>query len=124
MKLYAIRIFVDDWHAACDFYEHTLGLRLEFKNEQFGWAEFDVGGAKFGIERAGESPDGAQGELVGRFVGVSLQVDDMAATYENLKAQGVHFLGEPEKQQWGGTLAHLEDPSGNILTLISEIQPG
>jgi len=23
-----------------------------------------------------------------------------------------------QKQEWGGTLAHFEDPAGNVLTLV------
>ena len=115
MKLYAIRIFVDNWPLACGFYEHTLGLPLVFKDDEFGWAEFDVGGAKFGLERASDE----EKELLGRFVGVSLQVENIEQTYNDLLAKGVEFTGPPEKQEWGGTLVHLKDPSGNILTLIS-----
>jgi hypothetical protein len=35
-------------------------------------------------------------------------------------AKGVEFTGRPEKQQWGGTLAHLKDLDGNVLTLMQE----
>ena len=119
MKLYAVRIFVDDWQTACDFYANTLGLTCEFKDESFGWAEFDVGGgAKFGIERC--DPDSQDRSLVGRFLGVSLQVEDAFATYEVLKGKGVEFTASPEKQAWGGVLAHFKDPCGNIITLMSE----
>lgn len=120
MKLYAVRIFVDDWNAACAFYEEKLGLTLEFKDEGFGWAEFDIGGPKFGIERVdADSPDEDK-VLIGRYVGVSLRVDDVNKTYNDLVAKGVEFSGEPEKQEWGGTLAEVIDPCGNILTLMSE----
>jgi len=49
---------------------------------------------------------------------VSLQVDDVPATYAELRARGVDFVGPPEKQSWGGTLAHFRDPDGNVLTLF------
>ena len=120
MKLYAVRILVNDWLSACEFYEQKLGLTLEFKDESFGWAEFDVGGAKFGIERVGENSSSEDKALVGRFLGVSLQVDDAQATYEDLSAKGVEFVSPPEKQDWGGTLANFKDTSGNILTIMSE----
>ena len=120
MKIYAIRIFVDKWQAACDFYEHTLGLPLEFKSDEFGWAELDVQGAKFGIERVDDPSDSEHGSLIGRFIGVSLQVDDAEKTYEDLVAKGVEFSMPPEKQDWGGVIAHFKDPCGNIITLMSE----
>jgi predicted enzyme related to lactoylglutathione lyase len=120
MKLYAVRIFVDDWLAACTFYEETLGLPLEFKDDSFGWAEFDVGGAKFGVERVANDTCSDDKALIGRFLGVSLEVDDVQSTYEALVAKGVEFTSPPEMQSWGGVLANFKDPSGNILTLMSE----
>lgn len=120
MKIYAVRIFVDDWNTACDFYENTLGLPLEFKDESFGWAEFDAGGAKFGIERVGKDASDEDKALIGRFVGVSLQVDSVRSTCERLVASGVEFSSLPEKQSWGGVLASFKNPSGNVITLMSE----
>ena len=34
--------------------------------------------------------------------------------------RGVQFIEPPEKQPWGGVLAHLRDPDGNILTLLGQ----
>ena len=56
--------------------------------------------------------------MVGRFVGVSLRVDDIDGVYETLKMRGVQFKSPPEKQSWGGSHAHFQDPDGNILTLL------
>jgi uncharacterized glyoxalase superfamily protein PhnB len=49
---------------------------------------------------------------------VSLQVPDVFTTYKALVERGVEFVAPPEKQPWGGVLAHLRDPDGNILTLL------
>ncbi len=117
MKLYAVRIFVRRFPEACAFYGETLGLSQRFRNDDMGWAEFDVGGPCFGIERV--QPGDAEGEsMVGRFVGVSLRVDDIDAAYETLTAKGVAFAAPPQKQPWGGALAHFKDPDGNELTLL------
>jgi predicted enzyme related to lactoylglutathione lyase len=58
------------------------------------------------------------GHWSGGFLGVSLQVADIFATHKFLAARGVEFVAPPEKQPWGGVLAHLRDPDGNILTLV------
>src|SRR5262245_47666640 len=58
--------------------------------------------------------------MVGRFVGVTLMVDDIEEQYNRLVAKGVEFTGRPEKQSWGGTLANLKDLEGNVLTLMQE----
>jgi len=117
MELYAVRIFVSSWPQACDFYGATLGLTERFRNDDMGWAEYDLGGPCLGLERV--TPGDKEGEaLVGRFVGVSLKVDDIATSYETLTSKGVRFTGPPEQQSWGGALAHFEDPDGNLLTLL------
>ena len=122
MQIYALRIFVDDWLSACEFYQNTLNLPLEFKNEEFGWAEFDVGGARFAIERVDDNATPEDKALVGRFLGISLQVGDAEETYKILVAKGVEFTSLPEKQEWGGVLAHFRDTSGNVLTLMSKTE--
>ena len=117
MKLYAVRVFVRDWESACDFYENVLELPVKYKEPALGWAKFNIGGPSLGLERvAVDDQDGA--ELVGRFVGISLQVDDIDAGYKKLSEKGVEFIEPPTKQDWGGTLAHFKDPAGNILTLL------
>ena len=117
MEIYAVRIFVRQWPEACAFYGETLGLAERFRGDEFGWAEYDLGGPCFGVERV--PPGDGEGEaLVGRFVGVSLRVEDIDAVYRSLKAKGVRFTAPPQKEDWGGTLAHFQDPDGNVLTLL------
>lgn len=117
MKLYAVRIFVKDWEQACIFYGDTLNLPVKFKDASAGWAEFDVGGPSLGLERITEADPEAP-RLTGRFLAVSFSVDDITVKYQELVAQGVTFIEPPTKQAWGGTLAHFQDPEGNILTLL------
>ena len=117
MELYAVRIFVRRWDEACAFYGTTLGLAERFRNDEIGWAEYDIGGPCFGVERVALGDDEGAA-LVGRFVGVSLRVENIDDVFESLKAKGVRFTAPPEKQGWGGTLAHFQDPDGNGLTLL------
>jgi predicted enzyme related to lactoylglutathione lyase len=78
--------------------------------------------AQLAIERlAPESGDNANA-LVGRFLGVSLAVADIQATYEQLFARGVDFLAPPEPMPWGGVLAHFRDPDGNVLSLVGPLR--
>ena len=75
------------------------------------------GGASLALERVSE--DDVEGRsLVGRFLGISLQIENIITTHEALQGKGVEFTAEPEKQSWGGTVAHFKDPEGNILTLL------
>lgn len=116
-RLYAVRIFVSDWTRALEFYAKTLEMPIAFADEQLGWAELGSEGAHLALERV-QPDDPESAEHVGRFLGVSLQVPSVAASYAELSARGVEFLAPPEKQPWGGVLAHLRDPEGNVLTLV------
>ena len=117
MKLYAVRIFVRQWPKACAFYGETLGLPERYRNDEIGWAEYDLGGPCFGIERV--VPGDRDGEaLIGRFVGASLQVEEIDRVYDTLRDKGVLFTAPPQRQEWGGALAHFQDPDGNTLTLL------
>jgi lactoylglutathione lyase len=117
-RLYAVRIFVSDWARALEFYSKTLEMPIAFADESMGWAELGIEGAHLALERA-RPDDPESAEHVGRFLGVSLRVPSVAASYAELSARGVGFLGPPEKQPWGGVLAHFRDPEGNVLTLLS-----
>ena len=116
--LIVVRVFVRDWPAAVRFYNETLGIPLAMKDESFGWAQLATGQGQLAIERYfDEDADEAHAGLVGRFLGVSLAVEDVYAEYERMRAKGVEFVEPPEEMPWGGVLAHLKDPEGNVLTL-------
>lgn len=116
-RLFVVRIFVTDWEQALNFYTEALGIPTTFRSDEMGWAQLDTGEGQLALERV--RPDDREGrELVGRFLGASLQVEDIDAVYTTLAGRGVVFEGPPEKQPWGGDLAHLKDPDGNVITLL------
>ena len=116
-ELAVVRIFVHDWEAAVAFYRDALGFALTNREDAYHWAEFDAGGPTLAVERLDRSDPEARG-LVGRYVGVTLRVPDIEAAHRELEARGVDFLAPPRQQPWGGVLAHLRDPEGNVLTLL------
>ena len=38
----------------------------------------------------------------------------------NLKARGCTIVGPPERQSWGGTLMHVKDPGGNVVSFVQD----
>lgn len=120
-KLFAVRVFVSNWERAIRFYTETLEMPAAYRNDEVGWAQLATGEAQLPLERT-DSADPEANSLVGRFVGVSLEVPDIAAAYKALTDRGVDFLAPPEQQPWGGVLAHLRDPDGNIITLLGSAQ--
>jgi catechol 2,3-dioxygenase-like lactoylglutathione lyase family enzyme len=118
MKIGFVKVFVTDLEKSLRFYTETLGMELDYADGK-DWAQFKSGDdVSLAIERCAADRSVLGSRLVGRLVGVTLMVDDIADTYERLTAKGVQFTGKPEKQPWGGTLAHFEDLDGNVLTLM------
>lgn len=115
--LSVVRVFVTDWQRAVNFYTQILDMKPVFIAD--GWAEFATGEAHLALERV-DPNDPEVADFEGRFVAASLRVDDIHQAHRVLSSRGVEFVGAPEKQPWGGWLAHLRDPDGNVLTLLGE----
>ena len=47
-----------------------------------------------------------------------LGVDDIHGECRRLQEEGVEFIRPPEQEHWGGWIATLKDPDGNILQLL------
>ena len=116
VRVWYATVYVRDFEGALRFYRDTLELPLRFADEKFGFASFATAGAGFTIARV-DLADPAQARLVGRHTGIAFGVDDLQKTYESWRARGVRFELPPTRQPWGGTLAQLADPEGNLLTL-------
>lgn len=117
-NFYAQRIFVTRFEAAVGFYSQALEIEPEFVDADMGWAEFNLGAAKLAVELIDADSEEAQ-ELVGRFIGLSLQVEDVNKAYEAMISRGIEFAAPPEKQPWSGTLAHFKDLEGNVISVFS-----
>jgi catechol 2,3-dioxygenase-like lactoylglutathione lyase family enzyme len=120
-RLYAVRVFTSHWDEALAFYRDVLAFPLVFSDPAMGWAQFDLGTASIGVERCDPADEESVG-LVGRFTGISIEVEDIHEVHEQLAAQGVEFVSAPTAQPWGGILADFRDPDGNVLTLLG--RPG
>ncbi len=120
MKIGFVRVFVTDLERSLRFYTDTLGMEIDY-TDNTGWVQFKSGDdVSLAIERCAADHEEFGSRVVGRFVGVTLIIERMSDTYAELSHKGIEFLGAPEKQSWGGTLVHLKDPDGNILTLMEE----
>jgi predicted enzyme related to lactoylglutathione lyase len=118
MRLAAVRVFVSDVAGACAFYRDQIGLVPSVEAVEDGFVVFRLANGADLVLEEGVPEDETAESLVGRFVGASLAVDDIDAAYDALCDQGVRFIDPPERQPWGGTLAHFLDPDDNILTLV------
>jgi lactoylglutathione lyase len=109
-------IWTEDVKKLVPFYSDTLGLKMSDAGDDF--AMFDLGGGP-------PLALGLHSEVKGRSkepnrVMINLDVDDIQAEYQRLKAKGVQFLREPspEPEAEGMVIATLQDPDGNTLQLF------
>jgi catechol 2,3-dioxygenase-like lactoylglutathione lyase family enzyme len=96
------------------FYQETLGLPLHSHHGDFVALEVSPG-VRLNLGRHSQVHGRARDPYR---VMLHLRVTDMGATAARLKGRGVSFLREPEQEAWGGRVATIQDPDGNILQLL------
>ncbi len=129
-KLSHAGIFVLDQESAKDFYVNKLGFNVK-TDAAFGegnrWLtvtppgqpdlEITLMAVKPGMMFSKESAEQMQTLVKNGTFGFGVfECDDIYATYEEMKAKGVHFKQEP-KEQFYGIEAIFKDDSGNWFSL-------
>jgi catechol 2,3-dioxygenase-like lactoylglutathione lyase family enzyme len=107
-----------DQDRALEFYTRQLGFEIatdQFFDEHQRWIELRIGNSPTRFVLF--TPKGHE-DRIGTFFNGSLACDDVQATYRQLKARGVVFISEPQKQPWG-EFAVFADPDGNQFVLSS-----
>jgi catechol 2,3-dioxygenase-like lactoylglutathione lyase family enzyme len=113
----AITLFVEDLANARNFYRDVFGLPVFFEDDNS--AVFRFGETLVNLLGASEAPSlvapaavAAPDEGV-RFQ-LTLEVDDMDAMCDELRARGVELLNGPIDRPWGIRTASFRDPGGHI----------
>ena len=110
-----ITLWTDDLERLLGFYRDTMRLPLRSYHEDEGFAAFQFGDLRFNVGRhngvSGPSRDPLR--IMPHF-----GVDDIQAEYARLRGAGVEFIRPPEQEHWGGWVATLKDPDGNVLQLL------
>jgi uncharacterized glyoxalase superfamily protein PhnB len=103
----------DRFPAMARFYRDCLGLTPRTSKPDF--INFDWGGVRLSIS----VHDKVRGTSRDPFrIMVNLAVDDVRALHARLAGEGVAFTRPPETEDWGGQVATLLDPDGNLLQLF------
>ncbi|MEQ9003573.1 MAG: VOC family protein [Pseudomonadales bacterium] len=113
MRIAYVNVFVTDLDRATGFFRDRLGLELQFSAPEHGYASFAAGPVRLGVAVPGD----AEAALVGRHTGMGFDVDDLEAEHARLVTQGVQFTMPPTRQPWGGFMALMQDPDGNVFYL-------
>ena len=117
-RIHQIAVYAKDLEEAISFYRDKLGATFLQKFDPPGLAFFDFSGTRILLEQTGPKAT------------LYFRVDDIEAAYEELKANGITFIGEPHlifrdeagtfgapgEEEW---MAFFMDPSGNTLALAT-----
>jgi len=112
-----VSIPTKDQDRALKFWTEQMGFKV-LTDQPMGnqrWIELSIPGAQTRVVLF--TPEGHE-ERVGGFFNGSFGCDDVAYTYDKLKAKGVEFISPPTKQPWG-TFSTFRDPDGNTFVLSS-----
>ena len=113
-----ISVNVKDLDRAVAFYRDLLGMRFLFTAPP-QMAFFDCGGIRL-LLGVPESPEFDHPASI-----IYYRVDDIQATYEDLKGRGIPFLDEPHLVHRGEGyelwMAFFRDSEENVLALMSEV---
>src|SRR3569832_164499 len=113
-----IGVPVKDQDRALAFYREKLGFKVA-TDAPMGpgqrWIELKIPGADTAVVLF--TPPGHE-DRIGTFFNGSFACDDVDYTYKQLKAKGVEFEGEPQKQPWG-SYVKFKDPDGTTFVLGS-----
>ena len=108
-----ITIWTSDLSPMFRFYHDLLRLPLHSRHED--WLAFELGDVRFNVGLHDRVKGASQDPF--RFM-PHLGVDDIQSEYQRLKEEGVEFIRPPEQEHWGGWVATLKDPDGNLLQLL------
>jgi predicted enzyme related to lactoylglutathione lyase len=117
----SVRYIVNDVAAAIGFYSGTLDFKVDM-NPAPGFAALSRGELRLLLNRPGAGgagqamPDGTNPQP-GGWNRIQIEVADIAAIVETLKASGVQFRS-PIIQGNGGKQVLVDDPSGNPVELF------
>ena len=108
-------IWTDDLPRLKNFYCEALELdphsvRPNFVS--FKWGNLRLG---LGVHPEVEGPARDPHRIM-----VNFHVTDIHAAYRTLVGRKVDFIRPPEKEHWGGWVATLLDPDGNLLQLLQQ----
>ncbi len=121
MSTVSVRYMIDDVPTAMHFYTKHLGFTLEHDASP-AFASVVRDGVRLLLSGDGSSgkkplPDGRR-QLPGGWNRVHLEVADLKAEVERLRAAGVPFRTDDIVSGPGGQQVILDDPSGNPVELF------
>jgi lactoylglutathione lyase len=103
-----------------EFYQGLLGFTQTYRFPDQGPPQY-VGlhlgtSDQLGIGEDADTPTGPEQRF-----DLCVYADDCDAAIAHLRAHGVKITSEPTDMPWGERAAHVEDPDGNRLVILSRL---
>ena len=117
-------LYVADFEKSLRFYRDVLGVPV--RAEHGTYVEFDTGSTilAFNTRESAREVTGLaipDGEVASQSFELGFAVEDVPATIESLRRQGVTIVKEPVVKPWGQTVAYVADPDGHYLEICSSL---
>jgi lactoylglutathione lyase len=119
VKFSQVRLLVDDFPGCYRFLNDILGLECTFGSEDDGYASFTAGTGTLAVFRRDEQAEVVELRASGDGAVTVLEVDDVDA--EAARLGDVVVRGPVSKAAWGGRVAYVRDPDGNLFELFQTI---
>lgn len=126
IKFDSIVLIVSDLQRSIEFYRDKLGMPVRYKSK--GFVVLDAGVVPLQLFALDEAVKihGAEavraGQEAGHRLALTVRVEDVDATYRELKEKGVNFIKAPTDMPWGHRNADFVDPDGNIWILYKPLK--
>jgi predicted enzyme related to lactoylglutathione lyase len=111
----AVRVYAVRFDETTRFYEQVLGLQASVCAPDM--TLFRTGQCQLILERLAPR-DPRVARLCARDTAISFDVADCRAACMELQSRGVRVADPPRVEDWGGIVARILDPEGNVLTLV------
>ena len=118
-------LYVNGFEKTMAFYNGILGLPV--KMQQDTYVEFDTGAVTLSINTLKDVKELTglnvpEGSTSTQTFEVGFVVEDVVATIELLRQQGVKILMEPVTKPWGQTVAYVADPDGHYIEICTSVE--
>ncbi|MFQ6010268.1 MAG: VOC family protein [Candidatus Aenigmatarchaeota archaeon] len=117
------QLFVSDINKAKKWYRDKLGAKIIANYPKYKCSLISLGGMQIDMGKPianwGLNWKDAK-KLIGKQMGILLEVKDVERDYERLRKKGVKFLFRPKKTSWGEVVADFKDMDGNVLRLVGD----